>query len=115
MNFDITYIPIIAAVAFFYVKLVYVQRRRARSEATKTNIEIAKARKKGKTPIIPEKPAFERFSAQFVSLYLAFGLVVLVLIGFVWKGNPFNLSSEIVSLYWVPIVVGFVGLGLDIK
>jgi hypothetical protein len=115
MKFDTPTIAIVVAIAFFYIKLAYMQWRKARGAAKTTNLQIAKARKQGKTPKIPEKPSAERFSIQVVSWYLVVGMMALVFIGLFWQGNPFNLSAAIVSLWWVPVDIGIVGLSFAIK
>ena len=44
MTFTTPMIGITIAVAFFYLRLVYMQWRKARKAAGKTNLEIARAR-----------------------------------------------------------------------
>jgi hypothetical protein len=115
MKFDTPTIAIIVAIIFFYLRLAYMQWRKARVAAQRTNLEIAKARKKGRSPKIPEKPATERFSIQVVSWYLVIGTMALVFIGLFWQGNPFGMSPEVVQLWWIPVDVGIVGLSFSIK
>ncbi|HVP21515.1 MAG TPA: hypothetical protein VMS73_06600 [Anaerolineaceae bacterium] len=115
MKLDTPTIAIVVAIAFFYIKLVYMQWRKARQAARKTNIEIATARKKGKAPKIPEKPANERFSVQVRNWYVVVGMMALVFAGLFWQGNPFSLSAELVSFWWVPVSVGIAGLSFAIK
>jgi len=115
MKLDTPTIAIIVAIGFFYLKLVYMQWRKARGAAKKTNLAIAKARKQGKSPKIPEKPETERFSIQVVSWYLVGGTMLLVFLGLALQGNPFNLSADVVALWWVPVAAGIVGLSFAIK
>jgi hypothetical protein len=115
MVFDVPNIAFYSAIAFFYIRLVYIQWRKARGAAKNTNLEIARARKKGRSPKLPEKPATERFSIQVVNWYLVVGTIILVILGWAWKGNPFQLSVEIVSLWWIPVDIGIVGLSFLIK
>lgn len=115
MNLDTPTIAIIVAIGIFYLKLAYLQWRKARGAAQKANLALAKARKQGKTPKAPEKPAAERFSIQVVSWYLVGGTMVLVILGLALRGNPLNFSADIVSLWWVPVAAGIVGLAFAIK
>ncbi len=113
MTLDTPTIAIIVAIAFFYIKVVFFQWRKARAEAKKTNIEIAKARKKGKTPDIPAKPS-GFFNIQVVSWYAVAGTLALVLIGYAMKSTTF-LPAEVTAFWWVLIVAGIVGLTFSVK
>jgi len=113
MKLDTPTIAIIVAIAFFYIKVVFFQWRKARAEAKKTNIEIAKARKKGKTPEIPAKPS-GFFNIQVISWYAVGATLVLVLVGYAMQSMTF-LPAEVTAFWWVLIVIGIVGLTFSVK
>ena len=113
MKLDTPTIAIIVAIAFFYIKVVFFQWRKARAEASKTNVVIAKARKKGKTPEIPAKPS-GFFNLQVVSWYAVGATLVIVLLGYAMKTMTF-LPAEVTAFWWVLIVVGIVGLTFSVK
>jgi len=116
MTFDLPNIIVYVSIAFFYLKIVYMQWRKARRAAKKTNIEIAKARKQGKAPKIPDKPTTaERFSIQITNWYFVAGTIVLVLVGFALHSASLGLPAEVTSLWWLLIAGGFVGLSFAIK
>ncbi len=113
MKLDTPIIVVIAAVAFFYGKLVFFQWRMAKAEAKKTNLEIAKARKKGKTPQIAPKPT-GFFSMRVTSWYLAAPMLILTLIGFVMPSMTF--LPPAISQYWyIVTAVGIVGFSFSVK
>jgi hypothetical protein len=116
MTLDTPNIAIIASIVFFYLKYIYLQWRKARTAAKKTNIEIAKSRKQGKSPKIPEKPVTaDRFSIKIVSWYIVVPTVVLVLIGLTLNTVPLGLPAFITGLWWILVSVGIVGLSFGIK
>ncbi len=113
MTLDTPIIVIIAAVAFFYAKLVYFQWRKAKAEAKRTNIEIAKARKKGKTPQIDPKPT-GFFSMRVTSWYLAAPFLVVTLVGFAMPSITF-LPAVITSYWYIVTAIGIVGFSFSVK
>jgi hypothetical protein len=116
MTFDLPNIAVYVSIAFFYLKIVYMQWRKARNAAKKTNVEIAKARKQGKTPKIPDKPTTtQRFSIQITNWYLVAGTIGLVLVGFALHSSSLGLPAELTSLWWVLMAGGIVGLSFAIK
>ena len=116
MTFDLPNIVVYVSIAFFYLKIVYMQWRKARGAAKKTNIEIAKARNQGKTPKIPDKPTTtERFKIQITNWYIVAGTVAVVLAGFTLHSAPLGLPAEVTSLWWVLMASGIVGLSFAVK
>ena len=118
MKFDTPMIAIVLSIVFFYVKMIYSQWRKARSAAKKTNIEIAKARKQGKAPKIPEKPVgAERFSYKVWNWYIAGAAFVLIVVGFVGGGvgNGPQLINPLFDWWWVVVCVGVVGFSFAFK
>ncbi len=113
MKIDTPLIVVIVAVAFFYAKLVFFQWRKAKAEAKITNLEIAKARKKGKTPQIPPKPT-GFFSMRVTSWYLAAPMLILTLIGFVMPNMTF-LPAAITDFWYIVTAAGIVGFSFSVK
>ncbi len=113
MKLDTPTIAIIAAVAFFYLKHVFLQWRFARAEANKVNLEIARARKKGKTPVIPPKPV-GFFNLKVLSWYVAIPMLLITLLGFAMPGMAF-IPAEIAAYWWVVTVVGIVGFSFSVR
>jgi hypothetical protein len=117
MTLDAPNIAIIGSIAFFYLKYVYMQWRKARSAAKKTNVEIAKARKQGKSPRVPEKPAVSagRFAIQVVSWYVVGISVAAVFIGLALNTLPLGLPAGVTSVWWVLVAGGILALSFGIK
>ncbi len=113
MKLDTPLIVVIAAVAFFYAKLVFFQWRKARAEAKITNLEIAKARKKGKTPQIQPKPT-GFFSMRVTSWYLALPMLLLTLVGFVMPNLTF-LPAAITDYWYIATAAGIVGFSFSVR
>ncbi len=113
MKLDTPIIVVIAAVAFFYVKLVFFQWRKAKEEAKRTNIEIATARKKGKTPQIDPNPT-GFFSMRVTSWYLAVPMLILTLVGFTMPSITF-LPAMITDYWYIVTAVGIVGFSFSVK
>ena len=113
MTIDTPKIAIFAAVVFFYLKHVFLQWRFARAEANKVNIEIAKARKKGKTPVIPPKPE-GFFSLKVLSWYAVVPALLITLLGFAMPTMTF-LPAEITAYWWVVTVCGIIGFSFAVK
>ncbi len=113
MKLDTPLIVVIGAVAFFYAKLVFFQWRFAKAEARKTNLEIAQARKKGKTPHIDPKPT-GFFSMRVTSWYLATPMLILTLIGFVMPNMAF-LPANIRDYWYIVTAAGIVGFSFSVK
>lgn len=113
MKLDTPMIVVIGAVAFFYIKLVFFQWRMAKAEARKTNLQIAQARKKGKTPQINPKPT-GFFSMRVTSWYLAAPMLILTLIGF--SMPTFTFLPAVIRDYWyIVTAVGIVGFSFSVK
>jgi hypothetical protein len=116
MTLDTPNIAIIASIVFFYLKYLYMQWRKARSAAKKTNVEIAKARKQGRTPKIPEKPVVAgRLSIGIVSWYIVVPTVLLVLVGLTFNTIPLGLPASVTGVWWILVAGGIVGLSFGIK
>jgi hypothetical protein len=116
MTFTTPMIGITIAVVFFYLKLVYMQWRKARKAAGKTNLEIAKARKQGKTPKIPEKPAVTQiFNVQVKNWFAVAVLMACVFVGFALSTMQLGLPVEVTDYSWVLVAAGIVGLSFAIK
>ncbi len=113
MKLDTPLIVVIAAVAFFYAKLVFFQWRIAKAEAKKTNLQIAQARKKGKTPQIAPKPT-GFFAMRVTSWPLAVPMLLLTLVGFVMPTMTF-LPAAITSYWYIVTAVGIVGFSFSVK
>jgi len=104
------------AVIFFYLRLIYMQWRKARIAAKATNLEIARARKQGRSPKIPEKPAVaNRFSIQVRSWFAVLVMMVMAFVGFAVGTMQLGLAPEIVDNSWILVAVGIVGLSFAIK
>jgi len=109
-------IAIIASIVFFYLKYVYMQWRKARSAAKTTNIEIAKARKQGRAPKIPEKPTTsDRFAVRIVSWYIVGPTVAMVFIGLTLNTIPLGLPTSVTDIWWILVAAGIVGLSFGVK
>ena len=116
MTFTTPMIGITIAVVFFYLKLLFMQWRKARKAAKTTNIEIARARKQGKAPKIPEKPVVAKgFSIKVTSWLTVVVMMVLVFIGFALETINLGLAPEIVNYSWILVAVGIVGLSFGIQ
>ena len=117
MTLNTPNIAIIASIVFFYLKYVYMQWRKARSAAKTTNIEIAKARKQGKAPKIPEKPASssDRFAVKIVSWYIIGPTVAMVIIGLTFNTIPLGLPTSVTDTWWILVAAGIVGLSFGVK
>jgi len=104
MTFTTPIIGITIAVVFFYLRLLYLQWRKARTAAKTTNLEIARARKQGKTPKIPEKPVVAKgFNIQVKNWYAVTAMMVLVFAGFAMGTVPLGLPQEIVDYSWIMV------------
>ncbi len=116
MTFTTPLIGITAAVVFFYLKIVFMQWRKARTAAKVTNLEIARARKQGKTPKIPDKPSVSSgFSIKVTNWGLAVTMVGLVFIGFVVMTVQLGLGQEIMDNAWILVAAAFVGLSFAVN
>jgi hypothetical protein len=93
-----------------------MQWRKARTSARTTNIEIARARKQGKIPKIPEKPVVAKgFSIQVKNWFAVTVMMVLVFVGFALGSMQIGLPQEIMDYSWILVAVGIVGLSFAIK
>jgi hypothetical protein len=116
MTFTTSIIGITIAVAFFYLKLVFVQWRKARKAAKTTNLEIAKARKQGRNPKIPEKSAVASgFSIRVTNWSVVVVAMVTVLVGFTLSTVQLGLEQIIMDNSWILVAAGIVGLSFGIN
>lgn len=114
LNFDTGTIVVIIAIVVFYLRLLLGNFLKARREAKKTNKEIRRAQKEGRSARIPEKPA-DRFAVQVRNWWLVGISIALVMVGLAVNSIPIGLSAELVALWYIPVAGGILLLTLAVK
>jgi hypothetical protein len=114
LNLDTGTIVIVIAIAIFYARLLIGNFLNAKREANKTNKEIRRAQKEGRSAKIPDKPV-DRFAVQVRSWWLVGISILIVMVGLVVNSNWFDLPAQVVSLYYVPVALGILLLAVAVK
>jgi uncharacterized ion transporter superfamily protein YfcC len=114
MTIDLPLVVIIVAIVFFYLKLAWMQWRKARVEGQKAKSEMVKARKEGRKYTKPEKPV-DKFAIKVRSWPVVAIALALMIVPWALFSADASLLGEVTNYWWVSMAVGIVILAFTIK
>jgi hypothetical protein len=111
MNIDTGLVVVIAAVLLFYLRLILIQRERARRAAPKPGSSQSK---KGQPPEKPFVARYSILSPDRRDLVIAAAGLILILAGLLAniKVIPFGLAQ---AYWWIPVAAGIVAFSWGFK
>ena len=113
MKIDTGMVVVIAAVLFFYLRLIGMQRERARRATLALARPPREARKKSRTAAAPT-PVFSILSPSRLDRWIAGAGAVLVLLGVALNAKWIPLAS-IQPYWWIPTALGVLGFSWAFK
>jgi hypothetical protein len=106
MNIDTGLAVVILAVLVFYLRLIVIQRQRAKSIAQEKKASLVKNKKGKKQPAVPQ-PGYSIISRSNLDRGIAIGGVLLMVLGILLYIKMIPLPS-LQPYWWIPTAAGII-------